>query len=429
MKRLPPATAAIVLVVAACGGAASPPGDGSGADAGTTATTAASAASPTSTAAPVDPSDTPAAGGGGVIDEGDAVEIPFELSAIGEVWPTNWGRRTIELDELRVGLNAADPRDLIRPIDEPIYEDVDSADEWLEDREQGILLELEGEAMFFPIRILIAHEIVNDRRGDVPFSLTYCPLCNTAAAFDRRVEGEVLRFGVSGLLRNSDLVMWDDRTVSLWQQITGEGIVGDYAGTRLTFLPTALIRWADFRDNHPDGDVLSRPGGRFNYGSNGYVGYTSRSEPYGRFFSGELDPRFEALSRVVGVRVGDVTKAYPFATIREQQAVNDQVDGVPVAVFWGAIDTADPLDSGLIANGDPIGTGIAFARTVAGQVLTFTANGDDTFTDAETGTTWNLLGTALSGELAGRRLDPVLHQNEFWFAWAAFNQGSEVYGG
>ena len=355
--------------------------------------------------------------------------IPDALLAVAESWPTNWSNRAIDLSELLVGIPTADPRDRIQPIDAPIYEDVTAADDWLVDNEQGVLFRLDGDALFYPIRILIAHEIVNDQRGDVPFSLTYCPLCNTATAFDRRVDGQVLRFGVSGLLRNSDLVMWDDATVSLWQQNTGEAIVGDFTGTQLEFLSTALVRWADFRDNHPDGEVLSQASGPYNYGTNSYVGYSSRSQPYERFFDPErLDDRFPALSRVVGIRVGDQTKAYPFSTIQAEGVVNDEFAGQPIAVFWGAAETADSLDTSQIGSGAGIGTGIAFIREVDGQMLTFTAAGDDTFTDVETGTRWNLLGLGLEGPLAGTTLTKAIHQNEFWFAWAAFNGGAPVYG-
>ncbi|HSF84473.1 MAG TPA: DUF3179 domain-containing protein [Acidimicrobiia bacterium] len=423
MKRWTILLAALSVVAAACG-------DGGDDDAA--ATRSPEAETTTTVAATTEaPDDTSGNGGDSEAEEGDAgqVELPFEINVLGAVWPTDWSMSTIDLEELRVGIAAQDPRDLIRPIDDPVYEDVASADAWLEDQEIGILLEVEGEAIFYPVRILISHEIVNDQRGEVPFSLTYCPLCNTASAFDRRVDGQVLRFGVSGLLRNSDLVMWDDATVSLWQQATGEGIVGDFAGTQLEFLPTALIRWADFRDNNPDGDVLSIESGPFDYGTNAYFGYTSRSAPYGRFFTEELDDRYDALSRVVGVRVDGTTKAYPFETIAGERAVNDEVNGVPLAVWWGAPDTADPLDAGTIAGGAAIGTGVAYDRRIDGQVLTFAAQGDsDTFVDAETGTTWNLLGVAIDGPLAGQELDSIIHMNEFWFAWAAFNEGAPVYG-
>jgi hypothetical protein len=418
----------LLVFAAACGG-----GDGA-ADSGevpsSTTTTSVADTAPPDTAPPDTAAlDTARPGTADGDAEGTASELPQEIGFLGDVWPTNWAMRTVELDELHVGIGARDPRDLIRPIDAPVYEDVATADEWLEDRELGILLEVGESATFFPVRILIAHEIVNDQRGDVPFSVTYCPLCNTAVAFDRRLDGEVLRLGVSGLLRHSDLVMWDDLTVSLWQQTTGEAIVGDLAGSRLTVIPSALVTWADFRSEHVGGDVLSQDSGPFApYGSNAYTGYTSRSAPFPSFFRLELDERHPALSRVVGVRIEGDAKAYPFSVIAAEGAVDDVVGGMPITVWWGAPDTADPLDGFSVADGAPIGTGIAFERTVDGQELTFAANGDDTFTDAETGSTWTLLGVAVGGPLEGSELPIAIHQNEFWFAWAAFNQGSPVYG-
>jgi hypothetical protein len=364
-----------------------------------------------------------------VVVTDEPVELPGHFaSAVGN-WTTNWNRRTIDLDELVLGLPASDPRDLIRPLDFPAYDPAAEADEWLVGDEIGVLLEIGGVARFYPLRILTAHEVVNDEVGGIPFALTYCPLCNTAAAFDRRVGGEVLRFGVSGLLRKSDLVMWDDATVSLWQQITGEGIVGEHAGTQLEFLPTATVTWADFKAIHPAGEVLSRDtGSGSNYGSNGYVGYTSQSGPFGRFFSDEVDPRFPALERVVGVRVGETTKAYPFSVLSESPVANDELAGTPITVWWADTGATDNFDSTLPGEGQEIGTGIAFLSTVGGQVLTFGPAGVDTFVDTETGTTWTLFGEGIEGPLTGTQLETALHQNEFWFAWAAFNEGSPVHG-
>lgn len=357
------------------------------------------------------------------------VELPSRLAAATGSWATDWTRRTIELDELLIGIQAPDPRDIIAPIDEPQFETIEAADEWLEDREPGVLLEVEGVARFYPIRILTLHEIVNDVIAGQPVVVTFCPLCNTATAFDPTIDGVVARFGVSGLLRNSDLVMWDDQTQTLWQQITGEAIVGELAGRRLEFLGSSMVRWADFKDSFSEGEALSRETGfNFPYGVNPYQGYSGRAAPF-PFFEGEIDPRYPALERVVGVTVGDGSKAFPFSVIAEERAVNDEVGGTPVVVFWGAEDTADALDSGNVTEGVAIGTGVAYERTVDGQTLTFTANGDDTFTDAETGSTWNLLGIALEGELAGSRLTIATHRNEFWFAWGAFFPEAGVYEG
>ncbi len=416
-----PAVASTVLIAAlglslalvACGSADEPaaPGD-----------------DPTATSLPTttsSPPSTPAT------SEPPAVtELPSVLAASTQGWDTDWSRRSIELDELKIGIQASDPRDLIRPLDDPAYESIESAGEWLVDREIGISMELGDDAFFFPLRILTSHEIVNGEAAGIPFAVTYCPLCNTAVAFDRGVDGDVLRFGVSGLLRNSDLVMWDDATVSLWQQITGEAIVGTMTGTRLELLPTATVRWADFREAHPDGHVLSIDTGfRFNYGANSYVGYSSRSAPFDPFFDAELDDRYPALDRVVGVRVGDATKAYPFAELQDVRTVNDELAGVPITVWWAPTDAADNFDGSLVGQGAAIGTGIAFIRRVGDQTLTFEPAGDDTFTDLETGSTWSLFGEAIDGPLAGSQLELALHQNEFWFAWSTFNRGAPVYAG
>jgi hypothetical protein len=371
----------------------------------------------------------PAAANDGELIPGPAV-LYDDLALVTKDWQTDWARRIIDTDELLIGIFAPDPRDIIRPIDEPIFEDVAAIGDQLQPQEPGAVLEVEGEARFYPLRIMTQHEIVNDEIAGIPVAVTYCPLCNTAAIFDRRVEGTVLRFGVSGLLRNSDLVMWDSATHSLWQQITGEGIVGRFAGTQLEFLPSALVRWEDFRSEHPDGQVLSLEQGLpgYNYGRNPYEGYSSRPVPFG-FFQDDPDPRFPALERVVGIRVAESTKAYPFSVIAAERVVNDVVDGVPVVVFWGAAATADALDADQVADGQGIGTGIAFSPVVDGQTLTFTAVDDTTFRDDQTGSLWSLLGTAVDGPLTGSELGIIIHQNEFWFAWSAFNEGAPVYDG
>lgn len=344
-----------------------------------------------------------------------------------ESWPTDWTSRSIDLSELLLGIGMIDPRDAIPPIDDPVFESLDNAAEWLDSRTPGMLVAIGGDPRFYPLSILHRHEIVNDRIGGIPVAVTYCPLCNTALAFDRRVDGEVLRFGVSGLLRNSDLVMWDDGTVSLWQQITGEAIVGAAVGTVLTHIPSAIVSFGEFAAAYPDGQSLSRDSGSgLPYGFNPYEGYSSRSAPY-PFFTGEIDPRYRALERVVAVTIGDTATAYPFPLLSEVGAVNDTVGGVPITVLWGG-DTADALDTRVVRDGRAIGTGIAYLRQVDGRPLTFVKEGE-VFVDQETLSTWTLLGEAISGPLAGTRLEIAVHRNEFWFAWGAFFPDGDVYEG
>ncbi len=352
--------------------------------------------------------------------------VPGRLLEVSSAWSTDFSKATVDLEELLVGIPISDPRDAIPPIDSPQFESVQESD-WVGDAEPGVLVEVDGDARFYPLSILTRHEIVNDEFGDTPLAVTYCPLCNTAVTFDRRFEGNTLRLGVSGLLRNSDLVMWDDVSESLWQQITGEGIVGDNAGKQLDLLPTAIVSYEDFRNNHPDGSVMSNDQGfGIPYGTNPYEFYSSRNAPFS-FFQGDIDGRYPALERVVGVTVDDTSKAYAFSDIEGVKAVNDVVAGRDIVVLWGAPETADALDSRNIEDSRAVGTGVAFSAEVAGQTLAFEPTDGDLFRDVETGTTWNILGKAVSGELEGEELELITHRNEFWFAWQAFFPNSEVW--
>jgi hypothetical protein len=347
---------------------------------------------------------------------------------MGILWGTDWSKSTVDLNELLVGIQANDPRDLIPPIDDPVFESV-AATDWLVDQEPGLSVEIEGEARFYPLSILTRHEIVNDEFGDVPVAVTYCPLCNTGLVFDRRFDGQILRLGVSGLLRNSDLVMWDDVSQTLWQQITGDAIVGEYAGQALTPIGSAVVRWADFASTFPEGQAMTNDQGfGRSYGTNPYAYYSSREQPYG-FFQGEIDDRYPALERVVGVTVNEVSKSYPFSVLEEAKAVNDTVGGEPIVVLWGAPDTADALDSDQISESRGIGTAVAFFSIVDGQELTFEAVNDHEFVDTQTNTTWSILGKAIGGTLEGSALTFVPHRNEFWFAWQAFFPEAEVWTG
>ncbi|MCY4136426.1 MAG: DUF3179 domain-containing (seleno)protein [bacterium] len=384
------------------------------------ASTSADSASPVATPAPIPALPTPQVITGGEGPTGDLARVTAD-------WATDFSTRTIDLDELRIGIKVIPIRDRIPPIDNPEFAPASEAG-W-SDPEPGLLLVMGDTARFYPLAMLIVHEIVNDEIESRPVLVTYCPLCNSALVFDPVVDGQRLRFGTSGLLRNSDLVMWDDATESLWQQIGGEGLVGAYAGRRLDVIPSAIVPWGDFKTGYPDGVVLAPPGSPASrYGRNPYVQYTSRSAPFPGFFDSTiLDDRYPALERTVGVTVNGHDKAYPFSVVQTNGAVNDTVAGVPVVVLWSP-GTADALDSPVTAEGVDVGAALAFDRRVDGESLEFAPAGDGRFTDDRTGSTWNVLGQAVGGELTGARLEPVVHTNEFWFAWAAFHPNGEVFG-
>ena len=336
---------------------------------------------------------------------------------------TDFDNRTVDLDEIRSG---GVPPDGIPPIDEPQFIEQEEADEWLEDREPVIVMDIEGDVRAYPLQILTWHEIVNDEFGDMPVAVTFCPLCNSAVAFEREVEGlGEVRLGVSGLLRNSDLIMWDDKTESFWQQITGEAIVGEMAGTQLTFLPSVIVSYGDFKENHPDGVVLSRDTGHNRaYGNNPYEGYDDiDSSPF--MFNELPDDRLAAMERVLVLELNDEPIAYPFSRLEDHPVVHDEVGGEPVVVFWSE-GTTSALDQTSIADSKDVGAAVAFNPVLDGEELTFVYE-DGEFRDEQTGSTWSMLGQATSGDLEGERLEEYISGQHFWFAWAAFQPDTEIW--
>ncbi|MFQ5400427.1 MAG: DUF3179 domain-containing (seleno)protein [Anaerolineae bacterium] len=349
---------------------------------------------------------------------------PDRLRFVTDSWGTNWELHTIDYEEI---LSGGPPRDGIPSIDNPQFITPDEAAEWLVDNEPVIVVDLNGDARAYPLQILIWHEIVNDTVGDQPVVVTFCPLCNSAIAFDRIVNGETFEFGTSGLLRNSDLVMYDRTTETLWQQFTGEAIVGDLVGTQLTFLPSAIVSFSDFREAHPDGVVLSRDTGQQRpYGQNPYAGYdTIGQNPF--LFTGVIDGRLAAMERVIAVSLDEADVAYPLSILAEVGVINDNLGSQDIVVFHkeGA---SSALGAQLIAAAEDVGATGVFDPNLDGQKLTFSKQ-DGQIVDAETGSTWNILGQAVDGPLAGQELTPIIHGDHFWFSWAAFRPDTIIYEG
>ena len=338
-------------------------------------------------------------------------------------WQTDFRLHTVPYSEIFSG---GVPRDGIPPIDNPQFVSIDEADQWLEDQEPVFVVTVNEETRAYPLQIMTWHEIVNDEVGGVPVAVTFCPLCNSAITFDRRLDGTVYDFGVSGKLRNSDLIMWDRQTESWWQQLTGEAIAGKLVGEQLTFIPTQLVAWADFVETFPERQVLSRETGHSRpYGQNPYTGYDSDQSPF--LFSGETDTRLAAVDRVVAVDLNGEFVAYPYKVLAEQNVAVDTVGGQEVVVFWQA-GTTSALDAASIANSRDVGAAAVYNPIVNGQTLTFTWDGER-FVDDQTGSRWNIFGQATEGELAGTQLEPVTHANHFWFAFSAFFPEARVYSG
>lgn len=353
------------------------------------------------------------------VEPGPDEDVPSGIETFGDPL-AELPAPTTDLSKLRSG---GPPPDGIPSIDAPVFQTAESVDH-LASTAPVLALEIDGDARAYPLDIMVWHEIVNDTVGGVPVAVQYCPLCNSATVIDRRVEDRVLEFGVSGLLFNSSLVMFDRQTETLWSHFAGRPLYGHLGDAELVDYPATIVGFDDWREAHPDGLVLSRrTGADRNYGVNPYPGYDDvDADPF--LFEGDVDGRYTAMTRVVGVAVDGGAVAFPLLELRTAGTLTGELDGEPVVAFW-VPGSASALDAGSVSDGVDVGATGVFNPVVDDQVLTFAAD-NGVITDVETRSTWNIFGKAIDGELLGRQLEQRIHIDTFWFAWIAFHPDSDI---
>lgn len=319
-------------------------------------------------------------------------------------------------------ISGGPPPDGIPPIDAPEFLEVSANLGILPENEPVVALELNGDARAYPVRALVWHEIVNDTVGGVPVSITYCPLCNSAAVFERTINGAETSFGTSGRLFASALVMYDRATESLWTHYNGTSVVGMLTGTELVAHAAPLLAWSDFRQAYPTGKILdwTRTGYIRDYGRNPYNGYDDPANTNPFMFRGALDDRAAAIQRVVGIATGGESSAYTLDSIRngDGKATNTVVGASDLVILWKS-GQATALGANELAEGRDVGSVGVFDATVGDILLKFSFR-DGAFFDDETGSVWSITGEALSGELKGTQLVRVPHLDTFWFAWSTY---------
>ena len=237
--------------------------------------------------------------------------------------------------------------------------------------------------------------------------------------YSRELDGETYTFGVSGKLLRDALLMYDHQTRSLWSHITGEAMAGELKGKRLKMLAgTPRINWKDWKRNHPLTKVLSVP-------SDPRRPEKLRQDPivdnYAQYHASPIagisgtrytDDRLMDKALVVGVRVNESYRAYPFRSFRRRSVINDEVGNAPVLAFHDLKSNATAV----------------FLRTVEGQTLTFEQARGYTVKDTTTDTTWNLItGMATKGKLKGHTLERLPAMNIYWFAWARYHPDTTIY--
>lgn len=334
---------------------------------------------------------------------------------------TDVSKRSIPLDELQQG---GPPKDGIPAIRNPKFVAVSAASSWLDPAEPVQVVRYAGEVRVYPLQILIWHELVNDSIGDLPLLVSFCPLCNAAVAFDRRVDGVTAEFGVSGLLRHSDMVMFDRATESLWQQLTGEGIVGEHTGKRLAVVGSQVVPFETVAANYPRALVLGRDTGHERpYGANPYEQY----EPRGRMIFPvryKKSRKIKPLERLLVFGSESRPRAYVLRQLR-QRPVQQGGTGPGAYVVFYEPEMRTALGARRIAESSRVGAAGVYSPYIDGRRLDFAFVGGR-FSDSQTSSTWNLLGLATAGPLEGTVLNPIEHGVYYAFAWLAFNPGTEV---
>ena len=324
-------------------------------------------------------------------------------------------KHTVPLDKI---LSGGPPQDGIPSIDNPKFQSVQEADEILEDSELVLGLNINGDIRVYPLQILVWHEIVNDVVGNQPVAVTYCPLCFTNQVFNRTLnDGNTVEFGTSGKLYNSNLVMYDRKSNSLWSQALGEGIVGEYAGVKFERIPFDVAYWKEWKELYPESKVLSRDSGSVRpYGA----------DPYGDYYTNDLilfpvandDKRLGLKEIIIGLENKDQYKAYKLQEIETKKVINDVIgedkkialvslEPFMIRVFDRVIDGND--------DGNKIVVDLFYNETT------------NTLIDRVTGSELNFDGKFINKQLQGKKLERLPMDQGFWFEWAAFHPETEVF--
>jgi Protein of unknown function (DUF3179) len=236
----------------------------------------------------------------------------------------------VPLDQI---VSEGPPPDGIPSIDNPKFISIQEAEEFLKGSDLIVGLNINGDTRAYPLQILVWHEIVNDIVGNTPVAVTYCPLCFTNQVFNRAMnDGQILEFGTSGKLYDSNLVMYDRTTKSLWSQAMSQAIVGKLAGVKLERIPFDVSYWKEWKQQYPDSKVLSRDtGSNRPYGVDPYGDYYTNKEVL--FPIARHDDRLEPKEIVIGFENERQYKAYRLQDVEKMKVINDQVNTKPVALF------------------------------------------------------------------------------------------------
>ncbi len=306
-------------------------------------------------------------------------------------------------------------KDGIPALTEPAYISAGAAD-YLTDDELVIGFVHGDEARAYPHQILDWHEIINDRVGDVNISVTYCPLTGTGIGWNRKIDGEVTTFGVSGLLYNSNLIPYDRKTDSNWSQIRLDCVNGELRGKDVETFPLIETTWKTWKEMYPSSTVVSQETGHDrNYGRYPYGNYRTAHD-YLIFPVANEDDRLPNKERVLGIVLSGNVRVYSFAGFGDTVSViNDELNGRNVVV------AGNKEDNFMVSYFNDPGDGSTLSfSAVQGQYPVVMTDGE--------GNMWDVNGRAVAGPRKDARLSPASSFIGYWFSFAAFYPNLTIYG-
>ena len=257
----------------------------------------------------------------------------------------------------------------------------------------------------------------SDTVGGTPVTVSYCILCNSGMAFINEIKNKPMNLGCVTAY-NNNIIYRDFDSGNFIQQLDGKVIHGPDKGEVLDFLPTMMATWLEWKHLHPDTKLYYAPEKTLRDKMVGLMlgmmipihKLAARSKPWHRI-QGELDARLPAMSYVYGLELNGETCAYPASFLKEHPVYNDTLGGEPIVILYDA-----EHDLGAI-----------YSRRFEGSELVFEQVSDVIAIDTQTGSKWDVAGTAKEGQYAGQTLRGVPHYNKiFWFSWALFKKDTKV---
>lgn len=346
-------------------------------------------------------------------------------------WKTDTSKHTVSLSELTM----ATSRNSLPTLDYPAFIKRNDKAYNFYDYEPVICISFNGRSKAYPLSLLTLYELSNDSLGGEELMVTYCPMCNAAMVFNRRIKKDnrtfLLDFKISGILMHNDMVMYDVQTETWWEQLMGEAIVGEMAGTELKMMRALIISVKDYFDRYPDGWILSPPelkqvAKKHEHRPFYHMDHDSKNFDTTYFLPENLDPRLPPLERVLDIHVEGHTKIYPFEAIAKKEVINDEFDHMKFVIFYHK-ETVSVLDEDKLSKSKRTGSATAFRSNLDGVNYTFKKSGNY-FTDDQTGSVWDITGYCREGPLKEKQLHILPHSNHFAFAYLAFFPEAEIYG-